>query len=211
MKLDKTIFYDIDTQRDFIAPDGKCRIVGAEGIVPKLKELTELARDQNAQIVCSVDRHLAGDPMLKSWGGQYPDHCIAGTPGERKIDETMPLNPLLLENKEYTSEEIHQVLEHKGEIVFQRQEFERLADSAHLRAILRLVLQPFEDIVIYGVYVEQCADREITSLLGLGPKLHVVKDAVVCRGIHPASFFKKWQQAGVELISFDELKLQVLN
>lgn len=211
MKLDKTIFYDIDTQRDFIAPDGKCRVAGADGIVPNLKALTDLAREQNVQIVCSVDRHVAGDPMLKSWGGQYPDHCMAGTPGETKIDETAPLNPLFLENKEYTSEEIHQVLDHNGEIVFQRQQFERLADSAHLRTILRLILQPFEDIVIYGVYVEQCADREITALIGLGPKLHVVKDAVVCRGVDPASFFDKWRQAGVELISFDELKLHVLN
>ena len=211
MKLDETIFYDIDTQRDFIAPDGKCRVAGADAIVPKLKELTDLARGQKVQIVCSVDRHVAGDPMLKSWGGQYPDHCMAGTSGERKIDETIPLNPLLLENKEYTSEEIQQVLDHKGEIVFQRQEFERLANNAHLRAILRLILQPFKDIVIYGVYVEQCADREITALLGLGPKLHVVRDATVCGGIDPANFFGKWQQAGIELISFDELKLQVLN
>src|SRR5579863_6404847 len=166
MKLDKTIFYDIDTQRDFIAPDGKSHVAGAEGIVTKLKELTDLARDQKVQIVCSVDRHVAGYPMLKSWGGQYPDHCMAGTPGEKKIDETTPLNPLLLENKEYTSEEIQQVLDHEGEIVFQRQEFEKLADSAHLRTILRLVLKPFEDIVIYGVYTERCADREITALVG---------------------------------------------
>jgi nicotinamidase/pyrazinamidase len=211
MKLEQTIFYDIDTQRDFVAPDGKYRVTGADGIVPKLKALTDLARGQSVKIVCSVDRHVAGDPMLKSWGGKYPDHCMAGTSGERKIDETTPLNPLFLENKEYTSEEIHEVLDHNGEIVFQRQQFERLANSDHLRMILRLILQPFRDIVIYGVYVEQCADREITSLLGLGPKLHVVKDAVVCGGIDPASFFEKWRQAGVELVSFDELKLQVLN
>jgi nicotinamidase/pyrazinamidase len=211
MDISKTIFYDLDTQRDFLAPDGKCRVAGADAIVAKLKALTDLARDQKVRVVCAVDRHVAGDPMLKSSGGPYPDHCIEGTPGEKKINETMPANPLYLENKEYTSEEIQPVLDHIGEIVFQRQQFERLANNAHMRAVLRLVLQPFKDIVIYGVYTETCADREITALAGLGPKLHVVKDAIVFNGIDAASFFAKLQQAGVELISFDDLKLQMLN
>ena len=211
MNADKTIFYDIDTQRDFILPDGKFHVAGAEAIVPKLKTLTSLAHDQQVRIVCSVDCHAPGDPMLKSWGGPYPDHCLAGTPGAQKIDETAPLNPLYLKNKEYTPNEIQQVLDHHGEIIFQRQQFEALANNAHLRAILRLVLRPYKDIVIYGVYVEICADREVTALIGLGPKLHVVKDAVVCSGIEPKSFFEKWQQAGVELITLDELKVQMLN
>ena len=211
MNADKTIFYDIDTQRDFILPDGKFHVAGAEAIVPKLKTLTSLAHDQQVRIVCSVDCHVSGDPMLKSWGGPYPDHCLAGTPGAQKIDETAPLNPLYLKNKEYTPSEIQQVLDHHGEIIFQRQQFEALANNAHLRAILRLVLRPYKNIVIYGVYVEICADREITALIGLGPKLHVVKDAVVCSGIEPKSFFEKWQQAGVELITLDELKIQMLN
>ena len=89
MKNDQTIFYDIDTQRDFISLDGKFHVAGAETIVPKLKALTDLAHEQKVRIVCSVDRHVPGDPMLKSWGGPYPDHCIAGTPGEQKIDETV--------------------------------------------------------------------------------------------------------------------------
>jgi len=96
MKNDQTIFYDIDTQRDFILPDGKLHVAGGELIVPKLKALTDLAHDQKVRIVCSVDCHVPGDPMLKSWGGPYPDHCLAGTPGAEKIDETRPLNPIYL-------------------------------------------------------------------------------------------------------------------
>src|SRR5216683_2880354 len=195
MKNDQTIFYDIDTQRDFIEPDGKFHVAGAEAIVPKLKVLTDMAHEQKVRIVCSVDCHVPGDPMLKSWGGPYPDHCLAGTPGQQKIPESAPLNPLYLKNKEYAPNEIQQVLDHKGEIIFLRQQFESLANNAHLRAILRLVLRPYQDIVIYGVYLEVCADREITALVGIEPK----------------SFFEKWQQAGVELITFDELKLLILN
>jgi nicotinamidase-related amidase len=211
VNTEKTIFYDINTQRDFILHDGKFHIEGAEKIVPVWKAISDLARDQNVQIVCSVDCHLPGDPILKSWGGPYPDHCMAGTPGQTKIDETAPLNPLMLENKEYTTEEIQKVLDHTGEIVFQRQQFEKLADSAHLNAILRLVLRPYEDIVMYGVYTEACVEREITALIGVGPKLHLVRDAVAVIGGESPVFHEKLQQEGVELISFDELKLRMLN
>jgi nicotinamidase-related amidase len=211
MNTEKTIFYDINTQRDFILHDGKFHIEGAESLVPKWKAITDLARDQKVQIVCSVDCHVPGDTQLKSWGGPYPDHCMAGTPGQQKITETAPLNPLMLENREYTPDEIQKVLDHEGEIVFRRQQFEKLADNAHLSAILRLVLRPYQDIVMYGVYTEACVAREITALIGVGPKLHLVTDAVAVVGGESPTFNEKLQQEGVELISFDDLKLRMLN
>ncbi len=211
MKADQTIFYDVNTQRDFILHDGKFHIEGAEKIVPVWKELTDLAHDQKVRVVCSIDCHVPGDSQLKSWGGPYPDHCMAGTPGQQKIDETAPLNPLMLENREYTPDEIKQVLDHQGEIVFQRQQFEKLADNAHLSAILRLVLRPFQDIVMYGVYTESCVDREISALIGVGPKLHIVTDAIAVIGAESPTFHEKLLHEGVDLVAFDKLKLQLLN
>ncbi len=211
MKAETTIFYDINTQRDFILHDGKFHIEGAEKIVPVWKAITDLARDQKVRIVCSVDCHVPGDPQLKSWGGPYPDHCMAGTPGQEKIDETKPLNPLTLESREYTPDEIKKVLEHDGEIIFRRQQFEKLANNEHLSAILRLVLRPFEHIVMYGVYTEACVEREISALTGVGPKLHLVRDAVAVVGEESPTFNEKLQQEGVDLLSFDELKVKMLN
>jgi nicotinamidase-related amidase len=211
VKIEKTIFYDLNTQRDFILHDGKFHIEGAEKIVPVWQAITDLARDMKVRIVCSVDCHFPGDPILKSWGGPYPDHCMVDTLGQNKIDETKPLNPLILEDREYTPDEIQRVLDHRGEIVFQRQQFEKLAGSPHLSAILRLVLRPFEDIVMYGVYTESCVDREITALIGVGPKLHIVTNAVAVIGGESPLFHEKLQQEGVELISFDDLKLRMLN
>ena len=70
---------------------------------------------------------------------------------------------------------------------------------------------PTEDIVMYGVYTESCVEREISALVGLGPKLHLVRDAVAVIGGESPIFHEKLQQEGVDLISFDELKLQMLN
>ena len=211
MNPEKTIFYDINTQRDFILHDGKFHIEGAEKIVPVWKAITDFAREEKIRVVCSVDCHLPGDPQLKSWGGPYPDHCMANTPGQQKIDETRPLNPLTLENREYAPDEIQKVLDHQGEIVFRRQQFEKLAGNPHLSAILRLVLHPYNDIVMYGVYTEACVEREINALIGVGPKLHLITDAVAVIGGESPTFLEKLQQEGVELLSFDELKIRMLN
>jgi nicotinamidase/pyrazinamidase len=211
MNTEQTIFYDLNTQRDFIPPDGKFPIPGADKVVPTWKAITDLARDEKVRIVCCVDCHLPGDPQLKSWGGPYPDHCMAGTPGQQKIAETMPQNPLMLEHKKYTPEEIQKILDHPGEIVFKRQEFEHLAGNPHLSAILRLVLRPYSDIVIYGVYTESCVDREISTLVGIGPKLHLVRDAVAVIGEESPTFNEKLKQEGVDLLTFNELKVQLLN
>lgn len=211
MNTEKTIFYDINTQRDFIPPDGKFPIEGANKIVPTWKAITDLAREEKIRIVCCVDCHLPGDPQLKSWGGPYPDHCINGTPGQQKIAETAPLNPMMLEHKKYTPEEIQKILDHPGETVFKRQEFEHLAGNPHVSAILRLVLRPYTDIVFYGVYTEACVDREISTLVGIGPKLHIVTDAVALVGEESPTFHEKLRQEGVDLLSFQDLKVQILN
>ena len=136
---------------------------------------------------------------------------MASTPGQQKIDETRPLNPLTLESREYTPDEIKQILDHHGEIVFRRQQFEKLADNDHLSAILRLVLRPYKDIVMYGVYTETCVAREISALVGLGPKLHLLRDAIAIAGEESPTFNEKLQQEGVDLLSVDQLKLRMLN
>ena len=43
----KTIFWDVDTQYDFMMRDGKLYVQGAEGIARNLKALTEFAREND--------------------------------------------------------------------------------------------------------------------------------------------------------------------
>jgi len=129
----------------------------------------------------------------------------------KRLDEIKPLNPLILENREYTPDEIKQIPDHDGEIVFRRQQFEKLADNAHLSAILRLVLRPYQDIVMYGVYTEACVAREIAALIGGRPETAHHQRRGRDRRTESSTFHEKLLQQGVELLTFAELKIRILN
>jgi nicotinamidase-related amidase len=89
------IFFDVDTQNDFMNRDGALYVPDAELIKPNLKKLTDYAREKNIPILGSVDKHFGTEEYkerekeLKRWGGPFPDHCITGTEGELKINETV--------------------------------------------------------------------------------------------------------------------------
>jgi nicotinamidase/pyrazinamidase len=206
MHPETTIFFDVDTQRDFLLPGGALYVGGAERIIPALAEVTKIARANNIRIVCSVDRHFPGDPELKRNGGKYDDHCMDGTEGQKKIEETAPLNPLYIPNHPLSPQEIETALNHKGEVIFEKQEFDVFIGNRHAHAILRMLLKPFSDIVIYGVYTEVCVARAIEGLIRIGPKLSVVVDATADIGVNGDELRAKWKDSGVEFLTVDKLK-----
>jgi nicotinamidase/pyrazinamidase len=205
MKPETTLFYDVDTQRDFILPGGKLYVPGTEAIVPALAEITGLARKNGIRIVCSMDRHLPGDRELKRNGGKYDDHCMDGTDGQKKIDETAPLNPLYIPNRELSNAELDAAIEHRGEIVFEKQDFDIFIGNRHARAILRMLLRPYDDLIVYGVFTEVCVHYAVMRLLGLGPQVHVVADAIADIGEDAEAIRDEWKRAGVDFITVAQL------
>src|SRR5258708_27244255 len=114
MRPKTTLFYDVDTQHDFLHPSGALYVVDGERILPVLADLTQFARDSAIRIVAQVDRHFPEDPELERNGGPYPDHCMDGTHGHPKVSETLPAAPLHVEGHQLTDEEIAAALEWQG-------------------------------------------------------------------------------------------------
>ena len=68
-----TVFWDGDTQRDFLEPTGVLYVPGSEAILANLARLTYLARagTPRIRVIGSVCRHFPGDAELWSGGGPY--------------------------------------------------------------------------------------------------------------------------------------------
>jgi len=209
MEARTTIFFDVDTQRDFILPDGKLCVPGSERIIPVLRAVTVLARQRQIRILGSVDRHFPEDPELQRNGGEFPDHCMNGTDGQKKIDATAPLNPLYVENRILSPEETERILAHPGEIIFEKQLFDVGAGNRNSSDLLPRLTAQCSDIVVYGVYTEVCVRDAIKALIHLNKRLHVVVDATADIGADGPSYRAKWQAEGIDLLSFEELRARL--
>jgi nicotinamidase/pyrazinamidase len=199
MRPKTTLFYDVDTQRDFILPGGRLCIAGTDRIIPALKEITDFARQHGIRIVATTDRHFAGDPELERNGGKYPDHCMDGTDGQLKIDATAPLLPLFIANRGLSEAERAQAIGWRGELVFEKQLFDAFAGNCNTAAILGAILKDYTDIVVYGVYTEVCVADAIRGLQQFGQHLHLITDAIADIGAAGPSFRHRWQDEGINL------------
>ncbi len=210
MKPQTTLFYDVDTQRDFILPGGKLYIDGTERVIPALAEVTRLARERGIKVVATADCHAPEDPELQRNGGEWPDHCMRGTPGQKKIDETSPRDALFIENVELSDAAIDAALRHPGDLVIHKQRFDVFSGNRNAERLLARLLNRFADVVIYGVYTEVCVDHAVQGLLKMrGPKLHVVTDAIAPIGAEAPAFLERWRAVDVDLLTVRQLKEQL--
>src|SRR5256885_2034170 len=96
MLHNKIVFVDVDTQADFMLPQGNLYVPGAKKIIPNLERLMEFAREHRVPVISSVDAHAAQDIEFR----QFPPHCVKGTPGQEKISQTLFLQRTVVPNEQ---------------------------------------------------------------------------------------------------------------
>lgn len=199
----KTIFFDVDTQRDFMDPLGALYVPGAEKIVHNLEDLTLYARQHGIPIYGSVDRHLEDDPELKRSGGPFPDHCMSGTEGQKKIEETAPINPIYVENREYSDDEIEKIKGCSGEIIFEKQSFNPFDNPNAARMV-----ENVERAVVYGVATDYCVKATALALRDLGIEVLLVTDAIASVDVNPGDgerALNQLMEKGVKTVTTDDI------
>lgn len=163
------IFWDVDTQVDFISPEGKLYVPGAGKIIPNLKRLTAWAQQNRILVVASADAHREGDPEF----AQYPPHCLAGTPGQKKIPATQLARVWTIPNR---PAEIPADLEGYDQIVLEKQQFDVFTNPNADALLAGLGQKP--EIMLYGVVTEVCVACAARGLQDRDYHLRVVRDAV---------------------------------
>jgi nicotinamidase/pyrazinamidase len=204
-----TLFYDVDTQRDFMLPGGKLYVPGAEKIVPQLQQLTACARRRGIVLAGSVDRHSSTDPELQANGGEYPEHCMDGTEGQEKVEATAPRHPLWIEDRMYVETALRDVLSQEGEVYIEKRRFDVFTGNRNAPRVFDLLLHGKDDVVVYGVVTEVCVDHAIARLRnvpGRPVRLHVPVDAIAALNAERGqATLDKWRRWGVRLTTTAQL------
>ncbi len=195
----KWLFVDVDTQRDFIEPDGALYVPGAENLRPVLEHLTDFAEQYSIFIISSVDAHSADDVEFK----RFSPHCVVGTSGQKKIHETLLQAYAVFRNEAGT---LPATL--PQQVIVEKQTFD-LFSNPTTEVIIREL--GTDAAVVYGVATEYSVKAAALGLLQRALYVFILADAI--KGVSESASAKaldELKNAGAKILTTAEI-LQMLS
>ena len=189
-----TVFVDVDTQVDFVEPTGALYVPGAELLKPAFARLVAAASEHASAIVASADAHPEGDPEFEV----FPPHCLAGTPGQRRVPETAPASPRVIAVDGSDSEGGA-----SGTVVLEKVAFDLFTNPSAERVLAETGAKT---AVVFGVALDYCVRAAALGLRERGYETIVVRDAtapVTAEGGERAE--SELREAGVRFATTDEV------
>jgi nicotinamidase-related amidase len=165
--MPRTLFFDVDTQFDFVLQAGALYVPGAERLVEVVRRLHAFAASREILVISSIDAHPENDGEFT----EYAAHCVRGATGMRKPDATLLFPQAVL--PETTSFPINlagvkQLLVEKTTVdCFRNRNLTRLLNS----------LSP-ATCFVYGVAAEVAVQHAAMGLLRLGFEVVQISDAI---------------------------------
>lgn len=199
----RTLFFDVDTQHDFIMPDGKLYVPGAEKTIPQLTQLTLYARHHGIRMAGDVDWHTPSAPEISEnpdFLATFPPHCIQNSPGAKKIPGTEPERPLWIDSEPILWKELERrIRTHSGEIYFRKNQLD-VFGNPNVNPVLD-ILDP-DVMVVYGVALDFCVALAMEGLLKRGNvSIYLVRDASQPINEDRArKMLKDWEARGVKVV-----------
>jgi nicotinamidase/pyrazinamidase len=212
MKRKKTIFWDVDTQFDFMRPQGALYVPGAEEIIDKVSEVRRFALENGYSILSDVDWHRMDNPEISEQPDMkttFPPHCMAGTPGAERVGYLgeIPIDYVDIDEVDMATlrrlvrkDQFHIVIHKQSLNVFDNPNTHKLVDR----------VRP-EHVVAFGVALDCCVYYVLSELSKhKGVRLSLLADATKGLQTRPdEQVYDELRQRGVEITTFDEIREQI--
>jgi nicotinamidase/pyrazinamidase len=160
----KTVFFDVDTQIDFLFPAGALYAPGAEKIIATVAKLNHHAAKHGIPVVSTMDAHSENDPEFHEW----PHHCVVDTVGQQKPAATLLEKRVIVPNSACA-------LALSDQMLLEKQTFSAFS-NVNVTRLLELLAA--ERYVVYGVVTEVCVKFAAFGLLETGKRVEIVTDAI---------------------------------
>jgi nicotinamidase/pyrazinamidase len=192
----RIVFWEVDTQADFMLPGGALYVPGAEKTLPNLKRLVDAARSGRVFLVSSACHHSPDDPEFKTFG----PHCIRNTPGARIVPEGLTENALRVPSADKF--DWPRDLDSRRQVVVEKQALDVFTNPQTNDLVERLGDAHY---VVFGVVTEYCVGLAAKGLLQRGHRVSVVKDAIETLDRSAGTrTLDELKALGADLISTDE-------
>ncbi len=209
MKLKNTppiLFWNVDTQNDFMKVSGKLYVQNAEKIESTLEQLTKFAEKYNIKVLNTCDYHNKKSLELSDvpdFITTFPPHCMENTEGQDFVIATKPDTAVVFDwDKDYSSDEIKGMIGNQRNIVVRKDFFDVFYNNSNAENIVK-ILAP-KKIFVYGVATNVCVDFAVKGLAKRGYKIFVIEDAIKELPNIPMPF-ENWKAHGATLIKAQEI------
>lgn len=203
-----TLFWDVDTQVDFMHPDGRLYVPEAETLLDNLVALSRAADEHGLPVLASADDHEPDDAEISDnpdFENTYPPHCMRGTEGVERVEVTGRAWTLEVGHEPRAYEQLKaSVTDGRPQILVHKKRFD-VFTNPNVEPLLK-ALDPGR-IVIYGVALDVCNKAAVEGLLDRGyTDLTVVTDATKpIRKEVEEELLQSWKDRGVELATTAEV------
>jgi nicotinamidase/pyrazinamidase len=164
------VFWEVDTQADFMLPGGKLYVPGAERLLPNIRRLTDAARRGRVFLVSHGCYHTENDPEFKA----FPPHCIKGTEGSAFVPEGLTDRVVIVPNE--PTAVLPRDISKYQQVLLEKQTLD-IFESRHVGKLLHQFGDDVE-FVVFGVVTEFCVRFAAKGLLDRGRRVSVVQDAI---------------------------------
>ena len=176
----------VDVQNDF-CPGGALAVAGGDQVVTVLNRL--MPRFET--VVATQDWHPADHRSFAARGGEWPEHCVAGTPGA-ELHPGLDQGPIDIRIRKAMMSE---------------SEAYSAFDGTDLAAQLRA--RGVRRVFVGGLALDYCVDATARDAALAGFETYVVTDAT--RAVFPETSAAKeagWREAGIGAVTSDEVARQ---
>jgi nicotinamidase/pyrazinamidase len=205
----KTIFWDVDTQFDFLKPEGALYVPGAESVIDRISEIRRFALGHGYSMLADVDWHSLDNPEISEHPDMrttFPPHGLAGTPGAERVGylgdipidyvdiNTMDMSTL---RRLVQKDQFHIVIRKQSLNVFDNPNTHKLVDLVHPK-----------HVVAFGVALDCCVYYVLSELSKHpGVRLSLLRDGTKGLGTRPdEEVYDELRGRGVEITTFDQIK-----
>ena len=169
----------VDVQRDF-CPGGSLPIENGDAVVPVLNRWIDRARRLGVPVFASRDWHPKEHMSFKPQGGEWPVHCVQGTPGaDFHPDLVLPPEVEIVTKGDHDDRDQYSAFDTTG-----------LAEKLRKRGVTR--------VFVGGLAEDVCVRATALDAIGAGLKTYLIASAtkpVTAAGGKAA--VKEMREAGV--------------
>lgn len=194
------IFFDIDTQNDFMRADGALYVPKAEEIQSNIAALLRVAGEGRITTISTRCAHQPGDPEF----AVFPPHCLEGTEGAERVFRGLPALPryeISVDAEAAPGARLaagsHYVVSKRVFDLFSNRWLDGLRSEGGFRG---------ESCVVFGVATDYCVRACVLGLAAAGARVRVVEDAI--RGVTAETSdqtLAEWEALGVRMTTTSEV------